>query len=552
MARRALHEISPDQWQIAEQRLAAIRRLVAIPKLTREIVEAEARLLGVTYPVVYELLKRYRADPSVEAMLPRKRGTKPGVSHLSIEVENIINETITDFYLTRQQVKLTKLMKEIRHRCRAAKLEPPKHVNTVKARLARVPAETQVRARRGDKAADDQFRPVTAEYHAEYALDVVQFDHTLVDVIVVDDVHRLPIQRPWLTLGIDIASRMVAGFYLTLEAPSALSICMALTHAVLPKEKWLADLGITAPWPVQGLMNKLHFDNGKEFHSEALMRGCREYRIEPVYRPPRTPHWGGHIERLIGTMMGEVHLLPGTTFSNIKEKGDYDAEANAVMTLGELETWFAIQVIAYQGSIHRSLQMPPSLAYADELAKRNEPPQQPRDPEQFFLDFLPFERRMIRRDGIQLFNIFYWDPVLSAWAGETKRLMVVKYDPRDLSQVYLHAPDGQYWPIPYRDLGRPRITLWEHRRARESLRARGIKAVDEKMLFDAVSAQRMLVAEAAAKTKAARRHAQRTAKALQATLPPPAPSEIPARDEPTDSPSADAGPRLPFKFEDWS
>ena len=38
-----------------------------------------------------------------------------------------------------------------------------------------------------------------------------------------------------------------------------------------------------------------------------------------IWRPPGTPHFGGHIERLIGTQMGAVHLLPGTTFSNPPE-----------------------------------------------------------------------------------------------------------------------------------------------------------------------------------------------------------------------------------------
>jgi len=57
----------------------------------------------------------------------------------------------------------------------------------------------------------------------------------LVDVIVVDREQRLPIGRPWLTLAIDIATRAVIGFNVSLEAPSALSISLVLSHAVMPK-----------------------------------------------------------------------------------------------------------------------------------------------------------------------------------------------------------------------------------------------------------------------------------------------------------------------------
>jgi putative transposase len=137
----------------------------------------------------------------------------------------------------------------------------------------------------------------------------VQIDHTLVDVIVVDSATRTPIQRPWLTLAIDVYSRCVVGFYLSLEPPSATSVAMCILHTALPKAPWLAARKIDETWPIQGIMKRLHLDNAKEFRSEALRRGCEQYGIEIDFRPVRTPHYGGHIERLIGTMMGQVHLL---------------------------------------------------------------------------------------------------------------------------------------------------------------------------------------------------------------------------------------------------
>ena len=41
------------------------------------------------------------------------------------------------------------------------------------------------------------------------------------DVIVVDEEHRRPIQRPSLTVVVDVCSRMVLGFAIYLEKPSA-------------------------------------------------------------------------------------------------------------------------------------------------------------------------------------------------------------------------------------------------------------------------------------------------------------------------------------------
>ncbi len=74
------------------------------------------------------------------------------------------------------------------------------------------------------------------------------------------------------------------------------------------------------------------------------------------YRPPLRPHFGDQIERLIGTVMKAMHLLPGTTFSSIKERGEYDSQGKAVMTLRELETWLVLQITGgYHLTVHRAL-----------------------------------------------------------------------------------------------------------------------------------------------------------------------------------------------------
>src|SRR5215831_13049621 len=70
---------------------------------------------------------------------------------------------------------------------------------------------------------------------ADHPLAVAQIDHTPMDVIVVDEEHRQPIQRPSLTVVIDVYSRMVLGFAIYLEKPSAFTAGLAIAHAVLSK-----------------------------------------------------------------------------------------------------------------------------------------------------------------------------------------------------------------------------------------------------------------------------------------------------------------------------
>jgi putative transposase len=61
----------------------------------------------------------------------------------------------------------------------------------------------------------------------------------------------------------------------------------------------------------------------------------------------------------------------------------------------------------------------------------------PADAQKFYIDFLPGESRLIRRDGIQMFGIHYWDSALSPVAGRSTEKYLVRYDPRDLSHVYV-------------------------------------------------------------------------------------------------------------------
>lgn len=121
------------------------------------------------------------------------------------------------------------------------------------------------------------------------------------------------------------------------------------------------------------------------------------------------------------------------------------------------------------------------------------------------------EQRLIRRDGIQLFRIHYWDNVLSPLAGRSDQPYMVRYDPRDLSLVFVKGRglDG-YLAVPYRDLARPPITLMEHRAAIRELAANKRLAMTEDNVFQTINAQRVLIVKAQNKTVTARRRANRT------------------------------------------
>lgn len=549
-----LADIPAGDWQKARRRLEVIRDLAKLTERTREDALRAAAELNLSLSQLYKLLRRYEADPKLTSLLPDRGGRAPGSRLLTPELDQVINETIDGYYLTRQCPTVSALVVEVRRRCHALGLSAPSR-KAISLRLEQRPASAVIARRKGRKAARDRFAPATGSLDAPWPLSLVQIDHTLVDVIVVDSRTREPIQRPWLTLAIDVHSRCVAGFYLSLDAPSATSVALCVAHAALPKAGWLMARDVEGEWPVQGVPERLHLDNAKEFHAEALKRGCDQYGIAVDYRPVRTPHYGGHIERLIGTMMGKVHLLPGTTFSDVRSKGDIDPSKTAAMTLDEVERWLALAIVGvYHRELHRGIGATPLTAWQRGLAGGIDQPGRGAttpviDPRRFLIDFLPIERRLVRRQGVFLFSIAYWSDVLRTLIGEREK-MIVRYDPRDLSRVHLLTPDGAYYDLSYADLRRPPISLWEHRLALKRLRDEGRTEVDEDAIFGAIERMRGIAAQAIAETKTMRRQRERRLQAAKAVDLKPA-AEKPAKPNPSAFEPLPENERLFTNVEEW-
>jgi putative transposase len=505
---RSWEPASEVDWHLAMEREFVIRPLAEEAKLTSEQVEEAMLRLNLGRSVLYKLVHRYKQRPQTSSLLPFKRGRAYDVRCLESEQEDLLQECIGQFYLTRERPSIAALVREVKRQFCERQLPAPAY-QTVKRRVLALDQRLVVIKREGAKKAREKLGPVfVSTLRAESPMDIIQIDHTLADVIVVDRSHRRAMGRPWLTLAIDIATRSIVGFSISLEPPSTLSVSLVLSHLALPKQTWLADRELhNLEWPMGGLPKMIHVDNAQEFHSRVLLRGCQEYGITLEHREPGRPHLGGHIERLIGTMMGEVHLLPGTTFSNPHQKGAYNSEARAVLTLPELERWVAIQIAGvYHLSRHSALEQTPFQAWQDGIAKRKLPIRYPPNPEEFFLDFLPAVPRKIQKDGVHFHKIRYWHSVLSPWAGRLAKPLWVKFDPRNIERVYVRDPNGRHWPIPYADLRQPPIALWELIEARKRLRRNGKSDADELVLFANILQQRRLVREAASRSLQRRKH----------------------------------------------
>ncbi len=474
-------------------------------------IKAAATELGVSCTTVWRWLCKLESAGRASTLAPGTTGPQRGTKRLPPEVEKIVEQEIQRTWLKPERPSLARLQRAIAASCHNAGLKPP-NWRTVKNRVMTLDAKLVLRKREGSSVVRQKLRPVTSTFTVTRPLECLQIDHTPVDVMVVDEDNRAPLKRPWLTIALDVRTRCVAGFYLSLDPPSTTSVALCLTRAVSDKSEWLTELGVNVNWPIRGIPEKIHADNAAEFHSKAFTTACRDWGIKVVWRPVGRPEFGGHVERLIGTTMGAVHVLPGTTFSSVTERGDYDSAARATMTMMELERWIALQIGGrYHNEVHKSLNRPP-LALWNELEDQARW-RMPESSDDFLLCFLPEEKRKLRRDGISLFRIRYWSDALTADLGRTTEPLTVKYDPRDLSKVWVRRPTGNFVEARYRDLSRPSISIWEQRAAVRRLRAIGKNEAREDTIFSAINEQRRIEDNAKRSSTQARRAAARRPKA---------------------------------------
>jgi len=506
-------DMSERQMKKALERKPIIDTLLISGQNTGDQVREAAKKLQCSPRTVWYLVKRYGRTRRLVDLAPRQGRGRSGMTFIKPEVEDVISDVLNRFHLSRMRPTVAQTVMEIRRKCASAGLPPPDD-GTIKRRLKKIPDIEIIAAREGKKFARERYKAMPGKtLDTQWPLQRVQIDHTMVDLIVVDELNRQPLRRPYLTLAIDEFSRAILGFHVSLEAPSATSVGLCLVHSILPKEQWAGRIGLQFDWPMHGRPDCLYVDNGSDFHSEAVEKGCIAWGMNIEYRPPGMPHFGGIVERMIRTAMGAVKILPGATGGSIAEKGDRDPDAGAAMTLKELERFFATFFAGqYHRTPHTYHSKTPNTRWREGIfgttsqAGRGIPPVID-DPERLLIDFLPLERRRITQRGIRWGGVHYMDDVLREYMGSNNAdPFIVRRDPRDISSIWFLSPnDGRYYHIRSRDIARPSVSLWELEAARQKVRLERNSDYDEAALFEAVEAQRQIVEKAAENKAAARK-----------------------------------------------
>lgn len=380
-----------------------------------------------------------------------------------------------------------------------------------------IPAFDRHAARYGRDSANNAFRAVTGFRVIGAPLERAEIDHTPLDLLVIDDDSGMPMGRPYLTTCIDAYSRCVLGCVVSFEPPSFLTVAQCLKHALLPKTCLRAEQStLRNDWEAHGIPEELVVDNGAEFHSVSLEKACLELGTEIHYAPRRTGAFKGIIERFQKTMNDSVaHGTPGTTFSNIFEKEDYNPAKHAVIGFRRLKEILTIWIVdVYHQRPHRSLASSPASVWSSAIAPEDIPVPPSGETLDVLLGRVESGRRLSHK-GIELDGLFYNSSELTALRRRLGSVLNVdlRVNDSDLGRIAVLVP-GENSFVFARALNSAYadgLSRWQHKVCRRFARMQSLPENPDSWLDAKAEIARLISEEFLAKKTRGNKRASRFA-----------------------------------------
>lgn len=389
-------------------------------------------------------------------------------------VAAIMRKVVSTEYLRRPKPKIAsvygtleaRILEYNQHRKEKDHLPIP-HKNTLYNYVASLDEYTKDTAHKSKSFINQKWRVNKQGPRPTRPLEMTQGDHTRVDLMVIDPKARVPLGRPWITLLMDVFTKLILGLYVGFTNPSATSVMYCLRHAIRPKNyvrKLYPDIENT--WDAYGIPEQVTVDNAKEFYSKTFKNACWQLGMKVNYAPRRTPWYKGGVETMFGRInMQLLHELPGTTLSNILERGDYDPKKHAVIRLDQFIKMLHIYIVdIYHQDVHGGIIDIPARRWQEFIKEC--PPNIPARKEDLEVLLGHTEERSVDSSGIEFKTLYYNCNELGLLRRRLKsgEQVLTKVDVDDLSFIYVYDRfNDMFLPVPAIDQEYTKgLTLWQH------------------------------------------------------------------------------------------
>ena len=432
------------------------------PKGLEPVIEEMAKELKDEDPPSWRTVIRWVKSFTASGIrgLIRTRG---GNTHSRLDdlVEDLITRSLHERYLTlhRPTLKQTHLYLqglvglENNHREPDLHLFTPSY-QTLKSRVSQLDRFEVLCFRYGPEYARKWFRTYRKSERPTRPLQVVQMDHTILDVeVTYAGVIRLG--KPTITIARDVYSAAILAAYISFDPPSYQSVMRCLLAAILDKNlPTMVKDRVKHGWDTSGIPEQLLVDNGKEFVGKDLENACAHLDIDLVFCPPRKPWFKSQVERAFKVLRDQVIArLHGRTFTVKEEQGDRHADTEPLLDIEELSAVLMAWVIdVHHETPYVGTGLPPRIAWEQSIAAT--PPRTDVTPTEVRIYLGSVIRRALHPYGIEMFGLTYSSPELTLLRQQTERnprhisreqdpdgeKFFVKYDPSDLGSIWVLDP----------------------------------------------------------------------------------------------------------------
>jgi putative transposase len=357
-------------------------------------------------------------------------------------------------------------------------------------RIKDLPQKELLIAREGYEVARKVLKVSKGSLPADYPLDVVEIDHTLMNLYVVDDQSFLPLGRPWITAIKDRYSNILLGFYISFHAGGLKSIFGAIKHSLNSHQRaYEIWPDIENPWPAFGLGVVYCSDRGSDFMSQQYLSAILDLGASYEYCERRTPWLKGSIERFFGTLESTFfETMPGKTFNSLANRKDYNPKEHAVIRF----TTLTYLIHKWAADYHNVT--PHSRKMASPLEMWNEgieiaPPRYPAFSQALDVILGLRNTGTLQNEGIQFLGLHYADPGLQELVDDIGKKREVEFivSPENLGYIHVKDPrSGEYMRV---NCTRPDyaygLTLFQHKYLRHEakLHSFSVRSVDDLVSF---------------------------------------------------------------------
>ena len=405
--------------------------------------QAVADTLGVSTRQVERLLKQYEEDKLTETAGVQR--SDKGKHRVNEYWQEFIKTTYEKSLKDKHPMSSASVVREVkRHAIVDLGLEQGDYPHPATVyRILNPLIEQQKRKKRVRNPGSGSWLTVQTrdgkQLKAEFSNQIIQCDHTELDIRIVDSNGMLLPERPWLTTVVDTFSSCMNGFHLWIKQPGSAEVALALRHAILPKH-YPNDYKLGKAWEIYGHpFQYLFTDGGKDFRSKHLKAIGKKlgFQCELRDRPPE----GGIVERIFKTINTQVLKdLPGYTGSNTKERPK-NAEKEACLTIQDLDKILASFFCDIYN--HDPYPKDPRDTRFERWFKgMGGKLPEPLDERELDICLMKEAQRVVQAHGsIQFENLVYRGESLNAYKGE---YVTLRYDPDHILTLYVYSCDENH------------------------------------------------------------------------------------------------------------